>query len=383
MNEYMNQTVKDQTSSNQTLNLLGEITSSNFSLLNETAYIPYELRPETYVVPILFALIFVIGLIGNGTLIYVFFRFRSMRTIPNTYIMSLAIGDLMVITGAMPFISTIYTFESWPYGEFVCKMSEFIRDVSIGVTVLTLTMLSAERYVAIVLPMRHIAHQDKTLAIALTIWLISIILAIPGAYNSFVWEVWIANEKVIYVCYPFPEHLGDWYPKMIVLAKFLFLYAIPLMLIASFYIMMARHLIKSLRNPVGKNLSHSKQIRARTKIAKIVLGFVLIFAVCFFPSQVFMLWYYFYPNASDHYNGFWHIWRIIGFVLVFVNSCLNPVALYIISGAFRAYFKRCLFNCCTTNKTKKFTMLTRVRSIHSSNYRATRSKSTTVSMTRV
>ena len=68
MNEYINQTVNDQISSNQTSNLLNGITNSNLSVVNETAYVPYELRPETYIVPIVFAFIFVVGLIGNGTL---------------------------------------------------------------------------------------------------------------------------------------------------------------------------------------------------------------------------------------------------------------------------------------------------------------------------
>lgn len=58
-----------------------------------------------------------------------------------------------------------------------------------------------------------------------------------------------------------------------------------------------------------------------------------------------MLWYYFYPNASDHYNTFWHIWRIIGFVLSFLNSCLNPIVLCCISGVFRSHFKRYILSC--------------------------------------
>lgn len=46
-------------------------------------YVPYEQRPETYIVPVLFFIIFVIGVLGNGTLIAIFIRHRTMRTIPN------------------------------------------------------------------------------------------------------------------------------------------------------------------------------------------------------------------------------------------------------------------------------------------------------------
>ena len=50
----------------------------------EISYKPYDQRLETYLVPAIFALIFIVGVIGNGTLIFIFFRHRAMRNVPNT-----------------------------------------------------------------------------------------------------------------------------------------------------------------------------------------------------------------------------------------------------------------------------------------------------------
>lgn len=50
----------------------------------EVPYTPYEYRPETYIIPILFAIIFIVGVLGNGTLVIVFLRHRTMRNVPNT-----------------------------------------------------------------------------------------------------------------------------------------------------------------------------------------------------------------------------------------------------------------------------------------------------------
>ncbi|KAG8299584.1 Neuropeptide CCHamide-2 receptor, partial [Homalodisca vitripennis] len=52
---------------------------------------PYPDRPETYYVPVLFSLIFLVGVVGNGTLVVIFIRHRTMRNVPNTYILSLAL----------------------------------------------------------------------------------------------------------------------------------------------------------------------------------------------------------------------------------------------------------------------------------------------------
>ena len=55
----------------------------NDALVNVTAeeeeYLPYHLRPETYLVPLVFAGIFVTGVVGNGALIFMFLKHPKLR----------------------------------------------------------------------------------------------------------------------------------------------------------------------------------------------------------------------------------------------------------------------------------------------------------------
>nr|CAH7755742.1 unnamed protein product [Callosobruchus chinensis] len=69
-----------------------------------------------------------------------------------------------------------------------------------------------------------------------------------------------------------------------------------------------------------------------------------VFFICFLPHHVFMLWFHLYPDSKEEYNDWWHALKIIGFCLSFLNSCVNPVALYCVSGVFRGHFNRYL--CC-------------------------------------
>ncbi|TDG39118.1 hypothetical protein AWZ03_014460, partial [Drosophila navojoa] len=55
--------------------------NNNSIAVTEISYVPYARRPETYIVPILFAIIFVVGVLGNGTLIVVFLSVRQMRNV--------------------------------------------------------------------------------------------------------------------------------------------------------------------------------------------------------------------------------------------------------------------------------------------------------------
>nr|WIM48640.1 putative neuropeptide CCHamide-1 receptor [Euwallacea interjectus] len=316
-----------------------------------TDYIPLHLRPETYFVPVVFFIIFVVGCLGNGTLVVIFLRHRTMRNVPNTYIFSLALADLLVIISSVPFTSIVYTLESWPWGASICKISETAKDISIGVSVFTLTALSADRFFAIVDPLKefHTSSGGKkatriTVATAVGIWILAIICSLPALIGSHIRQFWDdQGNKMFEVCYPFPQ---DWlngsYPRVMVMLKFLVLYVIPLVIIFGFYLSMSISLIMSTRNVPGELQGMHRQIKARKKVAITVLTFVAVFAVCFLPLHAFMIFFYFDENPNEHYTPFWHYLRIVGFCLCYLNSCANPVALYFVSGAFRKHFNRYL-----------------------------------------
>lgn len=59
-------------------------TAAVHNVSEEDDYVRPMDRPETYLVIVLFTLIFIVGVLGNGTLVIIFFRHRSMRNIPNT-----------------------------------------------------------------------------------------------------------------------------------------------------------------------------------------------------------------------------------------------------------------------------------------------------------
>jgi len=80
-------------------------------------------------------------------------EFRAFSTKANVLLVSLAAGDLLLILFTVPFQSTVYTFQSWPFGDGICKLGEFTVSLSLGVSVFTLTALSAERYIVMMMGM--------------------------------------------------------------------------------------------------------------------------------------------------------------------------------------------------------------------------------------
>lgn len=84
-------------------------------------------------------------------------------------------------------------------------------------------------------------------------------------------------------------------------------------------------------------------METRKRLAKIVLVFIGLFAVCWLPTHVLYLYRSFNYDKIDSSLGHMVI-TLIARVLSFSNSCVNPFALYFLSENFRRRFNGQL--CC-------------------------------------
>uniref|UniRef100_A0A8C8VJ04 Neuromedin-B receptor n=1 Tax=Pelusios castaneus TaxID=367368 RepID=A0A8C8VJ04_9SAUR len=297
------------------------------------------------VIPSLYLLIITVGLLGNITLVKIFVSNSAMRSVPNIFISSLAAGDLLLLVTCMPVDASRYLFEEWMFGKVGCKLIPAIQLTSVGVSVFTLTALSADRYKAIVNPM-DIQTSNAVLWTcikAFAIWIISMMLAVPEAVFSEVAYINGTDNVSFRACIPYPQ-TDDMHPKIHSVLIFLVYFLIPLTIISIYYYHIARTLIKSAHNIPGEYSEHSKrQMETRKRLAKIVLVFVGFFAICWFPNHVLYMYRSFNYSEIDPSLGHMII-TLVARVLSFCNSCVNPFALYFLSESFRRHFNSQL--CC-------------------------------------
>ena len=52
-------------------------------------------------------------------------------------------------------------FQFWPFGAYMCKAGEYLREVSVGISVFSLMALSYDRYAAVARPFKHHASTSK------------------------------------------------------------------------------------------------------------------------------------------------------------------------------------------------------------------------------
>ncbi|XP_063737423.1 gastrin-releasing peptide receptor [Eleginops maclovinus] len=323
------------------------------------------------VIASVYGVIIVLGLIGNITLIKTFCSSKSVRNVPNLFMSSLALGDVLLLVTCAPVDASRYLSDEWLFGRVGCKVIPFIQLTSVGVSVFTLTALSADRYRAIVRPL-DIQTSNTTSSIVLRaalIWLFSLILAIPEAVYSdlHTFSVTSSNDSFV-TCAPYP-HAGELHPKIHSMASFLMFYIIPLLVISVYYTFIAQSLMRSASNmPMEGNVHARRQVESRKRLAKTVLVFVGLFAVCWLPCHIIYLYRsYHYSQVDTSLLHF--VCSVVARILAFTNSCLNPFALYLLSETFQKQFNQQLCCCCriifkrsTQSPTRFNTHLTSVRS---------------------
>ncbi|XP_015241913.1 PREDICTED: endothelin B receptor-like [Cyprinodon variegatus] len=292
--------------------------------------------------------VFVVGIVGNLALLKVIYTNKTMRSGPNIIIASLALGDLIHIVIDIPINSYRLLAEDWPFGLIMCKFVPFLQKTSVGITVLSLCALSVDRYRAVVSwnQIKGIWVSVRTAIEITLIWVFSILLAVPEIVG-FDMITMDYKEKHLRICLLHPiqttqfmqfyKSAKDWW-------LFGFYFCMPLTWTAVFYTLMTRKMLRNTENTL------SEHIKQRREVAKTVFCLVLVFALCWFPLYLSrILKWTIYDSKDPNRCRLLSVFLVLdyfGINMASLNSCINPIALYIVSKRFKRCFKACLCSLC-------------------------------------
>jgi hypothetical protein len=291
---------------------------------------------------IIFLIIF--GTTCNVIILIIIICNKDMRNVPNMYIFNLAVADMIVLICII-----IFTTVS-EYSLFGTVFPLFFYRFSVDLSAYSVALLSIQRYRITVNPFHvRISSQPTWRGAVATIcgvWVVAAFFAIPSTPFKF---PYLEPSFV-------PYYIA--YYKRVVAYELLVSCVFPLFVIAFSYIMTARYLVKS--SFANYEETQNPQLYTRKNAAKIVLGLTVVFLISYGPMHI--AWAYFIFKIDVKFNQqndpvVWHeefyIFYIIllAIVLLLVNSCLNPVAIFCTSSQFRKHLKRCLCCCCKTNST--------------------------------
>lgn len=130
--------------------------------------------------------IMVAGLIGNTITILIIKRYKEMNTTTNFYLSSMALSDMIILL-CLPFdLYRLWKSSPWIFGGFLCKFLYLISEGCTYSTILHITALSIERYLAICFPLKAkvFITKKRVKKVIVLLWVIAMLSAAPF-YNLF------------------------------------------------------------------------------------------------------------------------------------------------------------------------------------------------------
>jgi hypothetical protein len=288
---------------------------------------------EHFKLPI-YSVLFIFGATSNVIFLIIIISNKDMRTVPNMYIINLAISGLIPLTLYFFQICAQRITDTLVLPKLLIALVTFCSQMSAGLSAYSVALLSFQRYRVTVNHVYVRVPSQSTwrpaVAQLVVMWIVAALFALPGAIINFLIEKNVIFERVTYI-------------KYVALFEILVTCAFPLCVIVFSLIMTHRHLVESPR-------STSEGTELPQMYAKVVLGLTVVFMFSYVPhyalyTYIVFNWHLVLQNMYHHMLFLHQVSKY----LVLINPCLNPVALFCTSALFRKHLKRYLTCSCKTN----------------------------------
>ncbi|XP_053241605.1 G-protein coupled receptor 83 [Podarcis raffonei] len=286
-----------------------------------------------------YSVIIVFSLFGNALVCHVMVKNKRMHFATSLFIVNLAVADLMITFLNTPFTLARFVNSTWIFGKEMCHISRFAQYCSLHVSALTLTAIAIDRRQVILHPLKPRISTAKGLVCISIIWLMATCFSLPHAIYQKLFTFEYREEITRSLCLPnFPEP-ADLFWKYLDLTTFVLLYVLPLLIISITYVTIAKKLW--FRTAIGVMMVEQYFALQRKKIMtiKMLMLVVVIFAVCWFPLNCYVL--LLSSQVIHTNNGLYFAFHW----LATSSTCYNPFIYCWLNENFRAELKTFLKVC--------------------------------------
>ncbi len=282
----------------------------------------------------IYSVIAIVSLLGNSLLVLIFFRTNSMKKTIDVFVINMAVSDLFIPVCLIPRLivseitgSDVFLVQG-VLGSLLCKISNFLTDVSLSVSTHSLVMITVERFLAVVFPftVRQISSKLRFYAI-LVVWIIAMGIHAPYFYTFRLTESGDCKTN----WEPAFDH--ELTHSRYYTALFVVVVILPFTLIIILYSVILWTLIfKKDELSVHRSYRQREKIEKKNKelrVLRMAVTIVIAFAVCWAPFNVQQLIILFDPEKIPECSLLYSIYSETALVLAVAYCTINPVICFI------------------------------------------------------
>ena len=287
-----------------------------------------------------YCLIFVVSLAGNTVIGITLHKTKTMRKPINFFIVNMAMSDLLFSIFIIPQdIQKLYDRDSWfidgPLCQALCKLTYFLSDVSVIVSIQSLVLIAVDRFGAVAYPLRSPLISSKLCPyFILAIWMVAMAVGSPElvAVKLVEYPGGLVCKRCWNEAFGESSSFENYYFSGAVVFIF-----IPLVLIAILYITIYIKLkLQKIPGQPSTNAGQQRRLQRERSVLKMAIAVVLGFAVCLLPFGIASS---FVPFESDIRTCGFQIFYSVGLFMLRANCAINPSICFIFSRNYREGFK--------------------------------------------
>ena len=321
----------------------------------------------------LYSTIIILSILGNCSVIACVCKVKSMRSFTNILICNAAVADLLItLVPTVHEVVDILVYKGrWDLGQFMCTFLYMCIYLSVAANILSLIFVTVDRYCAVLLPHRKYLRLSHLPYVISGVWIAGFLFSSPTTFiqkvvdtgdgNLACWEIWPS---------PFDRTEA---PKHYTIVLFVFLYALPLSLMAFMYAAIAlklTELTRKLRGRIwrkykkhgtndtssltggGKNINNNGSTcinntihlpfsgrKRNNRVVKMLLTVVISFAVSWLPVFVMQFFMFFHPYFEHCPYNMPREAVFVAYFMQYANSALNPLIYFSFSRSYRKALK--------------------------------------------
>lgn len=233
--------------------------------------------------------IYIIGVGGNVMVLYVISRYTRMKTVTNVYIFNLSLTDFLFLL-SLPMLMTSTLTRRWVFGSVMCRVYYLLTCVNMFTGTFTLTLMSADRFLAVWYPVSSLRYRTPRMAAALSAvaWFVSIVVMFPIIlYVEQQAKAGPVTTATVYRCtVEWPAvHAAQAYIGYTATIGF----AIPVAFICIFYALLLIRLRTTRRHIRSATNAAGHQRTARRSVTFLVTSVITVFVACWLPYWAFQV----------------------------------------------------------------------------------------------
>lgn len=294
--------------------------------------------------PPLYSLVFVIGLIGNILVMLVLIQYKRLKSMTSIYLLNLAISDLLFLF-TLPFWINYKLKDNWIFSNAMCKFISGIYYIGLYSEIFFIILLTIDRYLAIVHAVFALRARTLTLGIITSIftWILATFASIPSFYFS---KTQIEHSR--FTCtihFPF-ESQQQWKQFQALKLNIMGL-VLPLLVMIICYTGIIKILLK---RPSEK----------KAKAVRLIFAIMIIFFLFWAPYNLTIFVSAFQDSLFTHeceQSKQLDLAIQVTEVIAYTHSCVNPVIYAFVGEKFQKYLRQSFHKHIAIHLTKWFPFL--------------------------